>query len=998
MTEQKATELDNKLKETNEAIATSSTYKATQAERHLNRLGDGDYASVAQSEAAASAFSLVKEDVLNFVDNSKMLMSALDEVAKLHPFIQVAVSLFKAALTLELTRRENDDKVLALNATMCDMMSILTLLKRVATAKVVDPRSISIEDRVMQRMDAVIESIKTCAKVCDSYHKRNLTIKIFTSTKWKAKFTQVAQQFVDHKAGLSLDLQMHASIGIVETNETLSTMSQNVEKVMDMVFELMRSPEERELARFVSSKPGGTDAALKNHTFLAQILAKQRPSKEDSLIAPTQSEDILTVESLQKEIERDVDSVMRDNRFFEQKFEAMRMQLDEVRVTIRHETDRVIDAVLSGPHERIVDKDLYHIWKEMQWKGSVKAKHLVMAIRDHFAEETHAALALIRDITQDGDPKEAAQRMSQVAEVARRTTPYEDTWALQYITVSRVQPLIEAIDNDVSSFVTVTEVNEFTSARPVGWSLPRWVAYWMFGFEMTVQWYYRRIRTLLSSIQIASRSVLLANSQTLGTFFASPQLCFVENLLSGLSMGTGWSGADWDWDTVFAKFKDYVVDHENQLGTRLRRVEYMIDEPTTLTTLIVGSERPETYVLPLVFLLLRRTLYIVQQGSKVMLHSEELSIIRGSLQVIWAAIGDRVGTLRAMFKFQNLSHTEQLENFSFGLYAHVFDKVKMSFYWERDPEMDSPRVTRPEPGFRKGRQDSLIDLDVSYEHVPLCYGPQVEELDVLGERWKPEAIDEGDATPADAEGTSLIGHWGGTYTYGENTNNDGLVSFKMTRHDPDGTIAGNGKDAWGPFTVRGTISDNFVAWIKDYEMLQQGDKIVWYYEAMVQDDMCGMGGVWGLPESIMQIRYWSKTRTKPVVNEPLPPPGSQTDKLVTLGTFTLKRRPVEYFFACPPAEEFKLNRNRALWKLAINAAIQTVHARSRRLDWNALRERRQLRERFVELVTKRKAQRYWLNDEEERERGELQNKIHPDDLHAWNALAFFRQRREIVHQ
>lgn len=92
-----------------------------------------------------------------------------------------------------------------------------------------------------------------------------------------------------------------------------------------------------------------------------------------------------------------------------------------------------------------------------------------MAVRDHFAEESHAALAVIRDLTKDDDPESAARMMSQVAQVARRVAPHEDTWALQYITVSRVQPLIEAIDNDVSSFVTVSEVNAFTSARPAGW-------------------------------------------------------------------------------------------------------------------------------------------------------------------------------------------------------------------------------------------------------------------------------------------------------------------------------------------------------------------------------------------------------------------------------------------------------------------------------------------------------------------------------------------------
>ena len=47
--------------------------------------------------------------------------------ADIHLHSAVAVSLFSTAIKMELTRRENDDKVLALNATMADMMDILTM-------------------------------------------------------------------------------------------------------------------------------------------------------------------------------------------------------------------------------------------------------------------------------------------------------------------------------------------------------------------------------------------------------------------------------------------------------------------------------------------------------------------------------------------------------------------------------------------------------------------------------------------------------------------------------------------------------------------------------------------------------------------------------------------------------------------------------------------------------------------------------------------------------
>ena len=165
--------------------------------------------STIQDIAGSAAFDVVKEQVSHFVENSKILVGLLDEVGKAHPFVLsmsllsplcsllsgadvyclVAVSVFKAAITLELTRRENDQKVITLNVTMCDMMQVMTLsvkyplpwrcahtpysLKDVATPKGQGQERITIEQRLQARMAGIIDSIKACAKLSDSYQKRH---------------------------------------------------------------------------------------------------------------------------------------------------------------------------------------------------------------------------------------------------------------------------------------------------------------------------------------------------------------------------------------------------------------------------------------------------------------------------------------------------------------------------------------------------------------------------------------------------------------------------------------------------------------------------------------------------------------------------------------------------------------------------------------------------------------------------------------------------------
>ncbi len=108
----------------------------------------GSGASIAIKDLAGSAtFDIVKEKISHFAENSRVLVGLLDEVGKAHPFILsksllssmypmlpssdvycvVAVSAFKAAITLELNRRENDQKVITLNVAMCDMMQVMVL-------------------------------------------------------------------------------------------------------------------------------------------------------------------------------------------------------------------------------------------------------------------------------------------------------------------------------------------------------------------------------------------------------------------------------------------------------------------------------------------------------------------------------------------------------------------------------------------------------------------------------------------------------------------------------------------------------------------------------------------------------------------------------------------------------------------------------------------------------------------------------------------------------
>ena len=84
----------------------------------------------------------------------------------------------------------------------------------------------------------------------------------------------------------------------------------------------------------------------------------------------------------------------------------------------------------------------------------MKARHFVLALRDHYLEK----------LSETGGAVDLGPSL-----IASSSNP--DAWAIKYIDFTWVQPILEAIDDDASGFITIAEVNTFTSSRPVGWRL-----------------------------------------------------------------------------------------------------------------------------------------------------------------------------------------------------------------------------------------------------------------------------------------------------------------------------------------------------------------------------------------------------------------------------------------------------------------------------------------------------------------------------------------------
>jgi hypothetical protein len=83
----------------------------------------------------------------------------------------------------------------------------------------------------------------------------------------------------------------------------------------------------------------------------------------------------------------------------------------------------------------------------------------VLALRDHYTERLAAEAESLGEV------------VPSVGDSSIHNSRNPDAWAIKFIEVTRLQPILEAFDDDASGFITISEMNRFTSSRPHDWRL-----------------------------------------------------------------------------------------------------------------------------------------------------------------------------------------------------------------------------------------------------------------------------------------------------------------------------------------------------------------------------------------------------------------------------------------------------------------------------------------------------------------------------------------------
>jgi hypothetical protein len=198
-------------------------------------------------------------------------------------------------------------------------------------------------------------------------------VKILKGPIYEGRLADFATIFANRRKELSLALSIHSTLGVDKANLTIDEVHRSVRAVdeklsMILLFRKLESPYEKELLEAVSTR-GGVKACLENNDALKELttISQKQVSRSFAAGPPgiqwgaklgsQDKDEKAAFDDLKKELAENVEETLEKNLVvFERKLGMQMRQIQtELEGAIQREGDRVITAVISGPHDRIID-------------------------------------------------------------------------------------------------------------------------------------------------------------------------------------------------------------------------------------------------------------------------------------------------------------------------------------------------------------------------------------------------------------------------------------------------------------------------------------------------------------------------------------------------------------------------------------------------------------------------------------------------------------------
>ncbi|KAF9546118.1 hypothetical protein CPC08DRAFT_675601 [Agrocybe pediades] len=672
----------------------------------------------------------VEQNANDFVTSADAVVNILQPLLEPFPVIELVLKPFMQVYKLELKRRENHQRILAVKVIMKEYMAKILELKQVPQANYIGEDGRSIMDRLAELFTLTGKDFKKCTSDCDTYCHMNVVVRTLKALAFEKKLGHWMAVFETHTRKLETALAIHTAIGVVTANIKLDDVGERLKSMEEKWTQLLRkldTPREREIIVFLDTH-GGPRACLQNREHFEQLVAKSGETyasiadSSGTVVRGSLELPDMVRQALIKELSEDIEKILAKNFVaFEKKLE---MQEERLNAAIATGMEQVIQTINSGAHDRIKDPDLRKIWKEMGWKASVKARHFVMGLHDYYSDVYSKVRTSSDPMTADlSSPLVSPQLPSMLSpsqEVVQDQPQSDDKWALAYINATYTQPILEAVDDDGTGMISIKEVNMFVTSRPDGWSLPHWIAYWAVGWHASVTHYKNKIYGLVQMMSRTLEHVLPANRWIVDRYLDDGTFREIELLLRSTRSIKG----NIAYDTNLSRITDsYSSLEERMLREKLEKISYELDSPTTVS-LITGGGRIERYIFPLIYLLLQHHLKVMLVACRHVLDSREMQTHTRSFVSLLENVKYRIHNLEAIFNLQlHLDIQGRLGNFAFGMFQLSYRGLQYS------PRLNSfaPFVAGDASGALDNQEvtvSSIRDQVTSFPLTILKYGAQ----------------------------------------------------------------------------------------------------------------------------------------------------------------------------------------------------------------------------------------------------------------------------------
>ncbi|KAJ3965956.1 hypothetical protein EV361DRAFT_872790 [Lentinula raphanica] len=472
-----------------------------------------------------------------------------------------------------------------------------------------------------------------------------------------------------------------------------------MEELKSKIFQILEKLDtlrEKEIKMFIK-RNHGINACLQDDQLLEKLIdLGGEPISDITFKTGNKAQDLKAArKKLLEDFHEDISKVIQQN--LSSITQRMEIQEKLIKETIENsfqiQNDSLLTALQKGAHDQIIDSDMQKLWKVNVWKNSVKAQYLVLALQE-FYQNSSANPKFSMSSTSPTSSLSDINKENKTVHV-----PEVDQWAINYLDISHVQSILEAIDDDGTGFITIKEVNKFALSRPKGWSLPVWIAYWAVGWHVDMVQYKRKILAImLAMFDILDYNVheklsndkrhLSSNYYNIDWYLYN--ICLrIDILVRSLHpLKNGWE----EDDNLLQIIKQAFTQKERRFQEILETIKYNIDMTSTVALVIGSGSQIEQSILPLIYLVLKRHLKILYLGQTNILHDKEFEDMRISLMNIFAMLDDRIEILSGFFQQSTKDASKYLSSFASGLLylsyndSENWESKNMLYSWfeERD--------------------------------------------------------------------------------------------------------------------------------------------------------------------------------------------------------------------------------------------------------------------------------------------------------------------------